>query len=77
MKLLNNFLIALGPFGVTVFGGYLVINGETEIGVILAFVSGLERLGGAIRDLIGLYGEVAFARVRYSMLLDATPAHET
>lgn len=77
MKLLNNFLIALGPFGVTVFGGYLVINGETEIGVILAFVSGLERLGGPIRDLIGLYGEVAFARVRYGMLLDATPAHET
>lgn len=77
MKLLNNFLIALGPFGVIVYGGYLVINGETEVGVILAFVSGLERLGGPIRELIGLYGEVAFARMRYRMLLDATPAHET
>lgn len=72
MKALNNLLIALGPFGVTVYGGYLVINGETEIGVILAFVSGLERLGGPIRELINLYRDVAFARIRYGMLLDAT-----
>lgn len=72
MKSVNNLLIALGPFGVTVYGGYLVINGETEIGVILAFVSGLERLGGPIRKLIGLYSEIAFARMRYGMLLDAT-----
>lgn len=72
MKSINNLLIALGPFGVTVYGGYLVINGETEIGVILAFVSGLERLGGPIRELIGLYSEIAFARMRYGMLLDAT-----
>ncbi len=75
MKSLNNVLIALGPFGVIVYGGYLVINGETQVGVILAFVSGLERLGGPIRTLIGLYSEVAFARMRYGMLLDATEAH--
>ena len=71
MKSINNLLIALGPFGVIVYGGYLVIEGETEIGVILAFVSGLERLGGPIRELIGLYSEIAFARMRYGMLLDA------
>jgi len=76
MKLLNNFLIALGPFGVTVYGGYLVIQGETEIGIILAFVSGLERLGGPIREMISLYSEVAFAKMRYAMLLDATPNHD-
>jgi len=40
--------------------------------VILAFVSGLERLGGPIRELIGLYRDVAFARMRYGMLRDAT-----
>ncbi len=71
MKSINNLLIALGPFGVTVYGGYLVINGETEIGVILAFVSGLERLAGPIRELIELYREVAFARIRYGLLLEA------
>ena len=76
VKALNNFLIALGPFGVIAYGGWLVIQGETEIGVILAFVSGLERLGGPIRELTGSYRQIADARMRYRMLLDATPAHE-
>ncbi len=76
VKSLNNFLIALGPFGVIAYGGWLVIHGEIQIGVILAFVSGLERLGGPIRELIGSYRQIAEARMRYRMLLDATPAHE-
>lgn len=76
VKSLNNFLIALGPFGVIAYGGWMVILGETEIGVILAFVSGMERLGGPIRELIGSYRQIADARMRYRMLLDATPAHE-
>jgi ABC-type bacteriocin/lantibiotic exporter with double-glycine peptidase domain len=53
MQTINNLLIAMGPFGVIAYGGYLAIQGEIEVGVILAFVSGLERLGGPIRDLIG------------------------
>lgn len=76
VKSINNFLIALGPFGVIAYGGWLVIQGETEIGVILAFVSGLERLGGPIRALTNSYRQIADARMRYRMLLDATPAHE-
>ncbi len=76
VRALNNLLIALGPFGVIAYGGWLVIQGRTEIGVILAFVSGLERLGGPIRDLIGSYRQIANARMRYRMLLDATPSHE-
>ncbi len=77
VKSLNNFLIALGPFGVIAYGGWLVIHGDTQIGVILAFVSGLERLGGPIRELIDSYRQIAEARMRYRMLLEATPAHES
>ena len=73
MKTLNNLLIALGPFGVIAYGGYLVIQGEVEVGVILAFVSGLERLGGPIRDLIASYGAITDARMRYRILLDSFP----
>jgi ABC-type bacteriocin/lantibiotic exporter with double-glycine peptidase domain len=61
---------------VTVLGGYLVIQGNTEIGVIVAFISGLERLAGPFRSIIGLYSEISYARTRYQMLLDAMPAHE-
>ncbi|MGC1498228.1 MAG: ABC transporter ATP-binding protein [Sulfitobacter sp.] len=74
MKTLNNLLIAMGPFGVISYGGYLVIQGEVEVGVILAFVSGLERLGGPIRELIGSYGAITDARMRYRILLDSFPA---
>lgn len=74
MKTLNNMLISLGPFGVIAWGGYLVIQGEVEVGVILAFVSGLERLGGPIRELIGSYGAITDARMRYRILLESFPS---
>lgn len=73
MKTLNNLLISLGPFGVIAWGGYLVIQGEAEVGVILAFVSGLERLGGPIRELVASYGSITDARMRYRILLDSFP----
>jgi len=73
MKTLNNLLIALGPFGVISYGGYLVIQGEVEVGVILAFVSGLERLGGPIRELIASYGAITDARMRYRILTESFP----
>jgi ABC-type bacteriocin/lantibiotic exporter with double-glycine peptidase domain len=73
MKTLNNLLISLGPFGVIAWGGYLVIQGEVEVGVILAFVSGLERLGGPIRELIASYGAITDARMRYRILLESFP----
>ncbi|MEM7438490.1 MAG: ABC transporter ATP-binding protein [Pseudomonadota bacterium] len=73
MKTINNILIALGPFSVICFGGYLVIQGEIEIGVIVAFVSGLERLGSPIRELVGSYSQIMDARMRYETLLGAFP----
>ena len=71
MKTINNMLIALGPFGVISYGGYMAIQGQIEVGIILAFVSGLERLGGPIRDIVGSYSQITDARMRYATLLDA------
>lgn len=71
MKTINNLLISLGPFGVISVGGYMAIQGEIEIGIILAFVSGLERLGGPIRDIVNSYSQITDARMRYATLLDA------
>jgi ABC-type multidrug transport system fused ATPase/permease subunit len=73
MKTINNLLISLGPFGVISYGGYMAIQGQIEIGIILAFVSGLERLGGPIRDLVGSYSQITDARMRYATLLEAFP----
>ena len=71
MKAINNFLIALGPFGVIFYGGYLVIQGEIQVGVIVAFLSGLERIGGPIRELVVSYREISDAHMRYQLLLDS------
>jgi len=73
MKTINNLLIALGPFGIISYGGYMAIQGEIEVGVILAFVSGMERLGDPIRELVGSYSQITDARMRYATLLDAFP----
>lgn len=73
MKTVNNILIALGPFGVITYGGYLAINGDLEVGVILAFVTGLERLSSPVRELVGSYSQITDARMRYATLLDGFP----
>ncbi|MEH6359468.1 MAG: ABC transporter ATP-binding protein [Amylibacter sp.] len=73
MKTINNLLISMGPFGVISYGGYMAIQGQIEVGIILAFVSGLERLGGPIRDLVGSYSQITDARMRYATLLEAFP----
>ncbi len=77
MKTINNLLISLGPFGVIAYGGWMAINGQIEVGVILAFVSGLERLGAPIRDLIGSYSQITDAIMRYEILLSSFPDHIT
>lgn len=76
MKTINNVLIALGPFGVVAYGGYLVIQGEVKVGVIVAFISGLERVGDPIRELISTYRSIADARMRYGILLDSFVTQE-
>lgn len=67
-KALTNFLNALGPLCVLVFGGYMVIMGETTIGTIVAFVSGFDRLSGPLRELIGYYRVAAQAHVQHQMI---------
>jgi len=53
-----NFLNALAPLSVLAVGGYMAIQGETTVGVIVAFVSGFERLGGPLRQLIVFYRRI-------------------
>ena len=58
------------PLGILAFGGWLAIRGETTLGVLLAVVSGFERISGPIRDLIGFYREAAQAGVQHRLIAD-------
>lgn len=63
-----NLLNALGPLAVLVFGGYLVMQGETQVGVIVAFISGFERISAPVRELVSFYRVAEQARVQHDMI---------
>lgn len=68
LKVTNNALGHLGPLSVLVVGGWLVIRGETEVGTIVAFVSGYERLMSPARGLLSLYRQYSQMRVQYRLI---------
>ena len=59
---------AAAPLGVLVVGGLLVIDDAASAGMIVAFLAGLQRISGPIRDLIGFYRQAAQAQVQYCMI---------
>lgn len=75
MKAALNLLNALGPMTVLLFGGFLVMQGEVKIGVIVAFISGFERISSPLRELIGFYRVAAQANVQHRMIASWMDAH--
>lgn len=77
MKFLVNFLEHLSTLGVISFGGWLVMQGETEIGTIVVFLSGLQRIGGPRRLLISYFRQLTDARIKYDLIrkVPETNAH--
>lgn len=68
LKTLLNLANAIGPLMVLVVGGWMVIQGQTTIGTVVAFISGLERLSTPLRDLLNFYREYQQAKVQYQMI---------
>lgn len=68
MKALLNLANGLAPLGVLVIGGIFVIRGEASIGTVVAFVTGFERLGNPLRELLTFYRVAAQASVQHRMI---------
>ncbi len=49
-------------------GGYMVIQGQTEVGVVVAFLSGLSKLRSPWRTLISYFRVSSDAQLRFEML---------
>lgn len=77
LKALLNAANAMGPLMVLLAGGYLVIQGQTTIGTVVAFVSGFERLSGPLRDLLNFYREYQQARVQHDMIVQWTQIQDS
>jgi ABC-type bacteriocin/lantibiotic exporter with double-glycine peptidase domain len=63
-----NLLNGLAPLSVLLVGGVMVIEGETTIGVVVAFISGFDRLSTSLRELIAYYRVAAQAAVQHRMI---------
>lgn len=67
-KALINLLNGFAPLSVLVVGGLMVIEGQTTIGVVVAFISGFDRLSNPLRELIAYYRIAAQANVQHRMI---------
>jgi ABC-type bacteriocin/lantibiotic exporter with double-glycine peptidase domain len=68
LKTLLNVANASGPLIVLIVGGWMTIAGQTTIGVVVAFMSGFERMATPMRDLATFYRTAAQARVQHYMI---------
>lgn len=68
VKGIVNILNALAPLTVLLVGGYLAMQGETTLGVVVAFMSGFERLSDPMRELLAYYRVAAQANVQHRMI---------
>lgn len=66
IKTVNNYFVGLGPFVVFVFGGYLIMHGQLELGAMVAFLSAQEKLFEPWKELIEFYQTYQDAAVSYS-----------
>ena len=65
MKFLMNFTQNLGKVLVLCIGGWYIVEGRTDVGVVVAFVSGLESVRDPWGDLVNWYQEMMLASAKY------------
>ena len=70
-KALNQLIPSLGLLSILLVGGWLAIHDRTEIGIIVAFMSGYERMTNPVRDLLNFYRRLSMMHVQYRLVADA------
>jgi ABC-type multidrug transport system fused ATPase/permease subunit len=71
LNFLMNALYHVGLVGVLLVGGWFVISGRTEIGTVVAFISGLTQVKDPWDDLINYFRESTAAQVKYRLITKA------
>lgn len=71
MNFLMNLLHQIGVIGILFVGGWFVVRGETEIGTVVAFISGLNRVNDPWGDLVNYFRDMTNARVKYRLIAAA------
>ncbi len=73
-KLSAKFLLSVingaGTVGILMLGGWLVLEGRTDVGTVVAATSGLARIQGPTAFLIAFYRQVSANRIKYELMLE-------
>lgn len=64
-------MMQLGYAGIFALGGYYVITGKTQIGTVVAFVSGLSKINDPWGDLVNWYRDLRVTQVKYALIRDS------
>jgi ABC-type multidrug transport system fused ATPase/permease subunit len=73
----GNFLDAIGPLIVLAVGGWLVMRGGVEIGTLVVFISGFQKLADPWDQLTNFYRMLSTARAKYRLIADTLPDGST
>jgi len=75
MNFLMNLFYHLGVAGTLLVGSWQVIRGETEIGTVVAFISGLNRMNDPWGDLVNYFRDMTNAAVKYRLITRVIDGH--
>ncbi|MBB2750476.1 UNVERIFIED_ORG: ABC-type multidrug transport system fused ATPase/permease subunit [Rhizobium aethiopicum] len=76
MNFMMNLMTQLGYAGIFALGSYYVVTGKTEIGTVVAFISGLSKIRDPWGELIDWYRDLRVTQVKYAMIRDACAVPE-
>jgi ABC-type multidrug transport system fused ATPase/permease subunit len=68
MNFLMNLLYTLGVIGILAVGSWLLLQRRTEVGTIVAFISGLTRMNDPWGNLVNYFRDLTNAGLKYHMI---------
>ena len=68
MNFLINLLYHFGTVGILFVGGWFVMQGQTEVGTVVAFISGLTKVNDPWNDLVTFFRDMTNARMKYRLI---------
>jgi ABC-type bacteriocin/lantibiotic exporter with double-glycine peptidase domain len=72
LNFLMNLMFQLGYGGIFALGGYYVITGRIEIGTVVAFIAGLNKVSDPWGALVDWYRDLRVTQVKYELIRDAS-----
>jgi ABC-type multidrug transport system fused ATPase/permease subunit len=71
MNFLMNFCNHLQRIAALLLGGWYVLHGQLEVGGVVAFISGVEKLNDPWGDLVNYFRDFSVAQVKYRLVSTA------